>query len=219
MQIAVSRITATTSNFSSFQIMKDPISSCTFHLTTYTDNVSLKYPNSSINLYVYFLEATTWACHAGCKKFCLPSCKKSCCSSGAEPYHEGMFKDLLNYQDSLPPPPPPPPPLPGPPVAVGMPAAGQCAQGCPQTCAPSCQPRKYNTCPHRIKHTDGLYRIKICKIYRSLAQAFNDLSLFSCACCCTHLIYLPGKWYDQIFSNQKWLYGYKTSETLWKLLK
>ena len=93
---------------------------------------------------MYFLEASTWACHAGCKKFCLPSCKRSCCASGAEPYHEGMFKDLLNYQDSLPPPPAPAPPLPGPPMAPA--AAGQCAQGCPQTCAPSCQPREYESC-------------------------------------------------------------------------
>ncbi|CAB4024424.1 Hypothetical predicted protein [Paramuricea clavata] len=83
-------------------------------------------------------EPSTWACHAGCKKFCLPSCKRSCCAAGAQPYHEGMFKDLLNYQDTLPPPPPPPA------IPAGMPgpsAAGQCAQGCPQSCAPSCQPQ------------------------------------------------------------------------------
>jgi hypothetical protein len=92
-----------------------------------------------INFYCYSAEPSTWACHAGCKKFCLPSCKRSCCAAGAQPYHEGMFKDLLNYQDTLPPPPPPPA------MPAGMPgpsAAGQCAQGCPQSCAPSCQPRE-----------------------------------------------------------------------------
>ena len=96
------------------------------------------------NTIFLFPEPSTWACHAGCKKFCLPSCKRSCCAPGSQPYHDGMFKDLLNYQDSLPPP-PPRSVMPAPPMSAGMPGAGQCAQGCPQSCAPTCQPREYKS--------------------------------------------------------------------------
>lgn len=53
------------------------------------------------NFISFTLESNSWSCHSGCKKFCLPSCKKSCCSAGSQTYQEGMFKDLLNYQDSL----------------------------------------------------------------------------------------------------------------------
>ncbi|XP_028409231.1 trithorax group protein osa-like isoform X2 [Dendronephthya gigantea] len=110
-----------------------------FLIVTASTNIELKSAKKE-NVDKRSSEPSTWACHAGCKKFCLPSCKRSCCAPGAEPYHQGMFKDLLNYQDTLPP--PPPPPMMPPPGMPGQPAAGgQCAQGCPQSCAPSCQPQ------------------------------------------------------------------------------
>lgn len=69
------------------------------------------------------VQRSAWECHPGCKRFCLSSCKRSCCALGAPNYSPAMFPQLVNYQASLPPPPPPPP---------------ACPAGCPSTCYPNC---------------------------------------------------------------------------------
>lgn len=66
---------------------------------------------------------SAWECHPGCKRFCLSSCKRSCCMPGAPNYNPSMFNQLVSYQASLPAPPPPPP---------------ACPVGCPGSCYPSC---------------------------------------------------------------------------------
>lgn len=69
------------------------------------------------------VQRSAWECHPGCKRFCLSSCKRSCCAPGAPNYTPDMFPQLVNYQASLPPPPPPAP---------------ACPTGCPSTCYPNC---------------------------------------------------------------------------------
>lgn len=66
---------------------------------------------------------SAWECHPGCKRFCLSSCKRSCCTPGAPNYDPSMFNQLVGYQASLPPSPPPPP---------------ACPVGCPGSCYPNC---------------------------------------------------------------------------------
>lgn len=87
-------------------------------------SVSFPYTNHFFN-HICFLPhlGSAWECHPGCKRFCLSSCKRSCCAPGAPNYSPAMFPQLVNYQASLPPPPPPPP---------------ACPAGCPSTCYPNC---------------------------------------------------------------------------------
>lgn len=84
-------------------------------------------PHQGITRYVakryLFALGSAWECHPGCKRFCLSSCKRSCCAPGAPNYTPDMFPQLVNYQASLPPPPPPAP---------------ACPTGCPSTCYPNC---------------------------------------------------------------------------------
>ncbi|XP_032241291.2 vegetative cell wall protein gp1 [Nematostella vectensis] len=67
------------------------------------------------------LKRQAWKCHPGCKKFCLPSCKRSCCLPNAPNYTPGQFPELMQYQASM----TAPPPLP---------------QACPPSCNPTCYP-------------------------------------------------------------------------------
>lgn len=43
----------------------------------------------------------TWDCHRGCLRFCLPSCKKSCCQPGAKDFSPTMIKEIEEFQGEL----------------------------------------------------------------------------------------------------------------------
>jgi len=43
----------------------------------------------------------TWDCHRGCLRFCLPSCKKSCCQLGAKDFSISMIKEIEQFHGEL----------------------------------------------------------------------------------------------------------------------
>ena len=42
-----------------------------------------------------------WICHPGCAKFCLPSCKASCCAGQARDYHPDLMPLIEAYQANI----------------------------------------------------------------------------------------------------------------------
>ena len=53
------------------------------HVTSFVSNLV------TYSFWLIFLGA--WNCHEGCRIYCLPSCKSSCCKPGAKDYHPDMM--------------------------------------------------------------------------------------------------------------------------------
>lgn len=132
-----------------------------------------------LHILIGFVLGSAWECHPGCKRFCLSSCKRSCCAPGAPNYNPSMFPQLVSYQASLPPPPPPPP---------------ACPIGCPATCYPNCDS---GCCYQANQPAFPQYPASPYDMGYNGYPAGDPCAAMSCAASCAPLC-KPGEWLSKI---------------------